>query len=1281
MFWKKKERPEEEKPVRRRWIRKSLKYFSLFLLTIFVAILGFAGWITQSESGQSWLVSKLNPVLAAAPGEDAHSCEITSLRGSIPFNFSFGITLSDKKGLWLEAPDNQIVWNLKSLPGTIHFSRISADRVNVSRLPELPPEKETAAKKEEKPLTAEDVQKLLKKASDFLSEEHWWLPALELDELRVNALLPAELLPDAGGEPQRLAADARARFSFVNNRASFDARANIRNGADGLVSLPSFSFDQAGVDLSGSAGPAREGLECQLALQGDIAGPVLDMKDIPHDLAGDEISLSLKANAAANTGSVNPGLSLSISGPDLQAGYLGISGNGNWATDNWKNCEFSGPLAYVLNLAFEPVKEARNSPLAALKSPLKLKLAADGSLPRLTINLDLDCQEIVQAGHEIQDTRLRIAANDFDVPLSAAQFSLLDREHEVSVNLASVVDKKKLDVATDLFLQALETDAPADGWRAGLRNLKITAPGMESNGNIAALLPKGQKPALDGALKIEIRDWTVINAFVPDQKLSGKVEMDIRLLSVLAPELASPERALASTLMQKEQTGSQKAEIRLNIPEFRMTPEDGRPVVINRLTSVVDLSDVFSAPVIKAELAAGAIAAAGMKLSAQVKASGPIKGPLVAEISSKGSVNSRIGATWQPGEAVLSALEVTADLAPFLGKKATAGIRSAGRTEVRYGDAGIQVSGLDLRLLPAGRLRASGGMSPEKLDLKLSLEDLNLGAWQKIVPQLPTGSAALTASLRGSPKNPGGNFRLSLNKVAVPGAPIAPVSAALAGAIEHGARGSALRAKLELDPATVKTLGGTAAQVAASLPLVFGPDGVPKPDMKGPLTAKVRWDGSIGPIWNLLPIPDRRLNGRININLDAGGSLEKPQVKGEVAVSRARYEDLLLGVLLTDINLRLELFDDGRKKAKGALDSLPGSLKLALNISDGLGGSVTANGGGNLDGSDLAIKARIDKLRPLRRRDIHIQLSGNAQVSGSALAPIIDGEIIVDKGEVLLNNIAMTGSVTTLNIANDAKKTRKPAAAPQAPAKEGGKLNVRINMLPRFSVEGRGLASLWQANMLVAGPLNDPKITGNISCVRGNFDFLGKLFALTRGIVFFGGGSISNPLVDIEMTYDTPDLVAHILVDGPVNKIRLSMSSDPSMPRDEILSRVLFGRSLNDLSRMEALQLAGAVAQLAGFGGGSGPLSFAKKALGVDVLRIGTANTGAENQTTEETGGGTTLEMGKYINDYIYMGVQQGFKADSTAFIIEIELTPRTSFELRTEQNNTWGGIRWKMNY
>ncbi|MDE6733945.1 MAG: translocation/assembly module TamB, partial [Desulfovibrio sp.] len=564
---------------------------------------------------------------------------------------------------------------------------------------------------------------------------------------------------------------------------------------------------------------------------------------------------------------------------------------------------------------------------------------------------------------------------------------------------------------------------------------------------------------------------------------------------------------------------------------------------------------------------------------------------------------------------------------------------------------------------------------------------LELKPWSVLVPSLPSGAVDITAKLNGSPARPAGRFRVGVSSLKIPGSPLAPLSLALAGGIEQARHGGILSARLELPQATLKALGGDAARVAARVPLLFGADGIPKPDMRGQLSAQVRWDGALGPLWSLVPMADRRLNGRIALNADAGGTLAAPRVRGGVQINQGRFEDLMLGVLLTDITLRLDLDDKGGSARGG----LPGSMRLNLSASDGRGGKASITGSGALNGTGLDIKASIDRLRPLRRRDVHIMLSGNATVRGSATAPDVAGEIIVNQGEVLLNNIEMGGSITTLPISTapapekkGGKNAAKPASAPApkpAAAAPQGNLHIRIIMLPRFIVEGRGLTSLWKANLLITGPPADPDITGSVEAVRGNFDFLGKNFALTRGLVTFAGGALSDPLLDIELTNETPDLTAHILVTGTVRKMKLRLTSDPSLPRDDILSRVLFGKSVNELGRLEALQLAGAVAQLAGFGGGGGGIfGAAKKALGVDVLRLGTSPTGGADSGDDDAGG-TTLEMGKYLTDSIYMGIQQGMKPDSTAFIIEWELTPRTSMEIRTEQQNTWGGIKWNYKY
>ncbi|WP_300909346.1 translocation/assembly module TamB domain-containing protein, partial [uncultured Desulfovibrio sp.] len=326
--------------------------------------------------------------------------------------------------------------------------------------------------------------------------------------------------------------------------------------------------------------------------------------------------------------------------------------------------------------------------------------------------------------------------------------------------------------------------------------------------------------------------------------------------------------------------------------------------------------------------------------------------------------------------------------------------------------------------------------------------------------------------------------------------------------------------------------------------------------------------------------------------------------------------------------------------------------------------------------------------------DLRVSLSGQARVTGSATAPDVRGEIVVNQGSLLLNNLDVGGSITTLPIeegtatpraaahaASHANPSADPHAAP-ATAPAQGSLNLRIRAPRRFMVEGHGLTSEWQADLLVGGSPAAPVMTGELRALKGNFDFLTKNFSLKRGVITFGGGSLSNPLLDIALVNETPNLTAQISITGAVSKMKLSLSSEPSLPRDEILAQILFGRSSDELSRLEALQLAGAVAQLAGFGsGGGGILDFTRKALGVDVLRLGTSATGAAGEPGDQSAGGATLEMGKYIGDLIYVGVQQGMKPDSTAFIIQLELTPRINLELRTEQQDTWGGVRWKYNY
>ncbi len=106
------------------------------------------------------------------------------------------------------------------------------------------------------------------------------------------------------------------------------------------------------------------------------------------------------------------------------------------------------------------------------------------------------------------------------------------------------------------------------------------------------------------------------------------------------------------------------------------------------------------------------------------------------------------------------------------GRPVNLGVHSDTPMQVTYGDDGLGVGNVDLRIIPSGRLTARGGISAEKLDLAIRLADLSFKPWQALVPQLPEGAAELTASLEGTPTRPAGNFRFGLKEVKVPKVPM-----------------------------------------------------------------------------------------------------------------------------------------------------------------------------------------------------------------------------------------------------------------------------------------------------------------------------------------------------------------------------------------------------------------------------------------------------------------------------------------------------------------------------
>ena len=118
------------------------------------------------------------------------------------------------------------------------------------------------------------------------------------------------------------------------------------------------------------------------------------------------------------------------------------------------------------------------------------------------------------------------------------------------------------------------------------------------------------------------------------------------------------------------------------------------------------------------------------------------------------------------------------------------------------------------------------------------------------------------------------------------------------------------------------------------------------------------------------------------------------------------------------------------------------------------------------------------------------------------------------------------------------------------------------------------------------------------------------------------------PDLDLVAETTAADITARIAVTGPATQPTFAITSQPSLPQDEVLSRILFQRPSGSLSGFQALELANAVATLSG---NVDAFEGLRRTLGVNSLDISTSATG-----------GALVGATRAINDRISVGVTTG---------------------------------------
>jgi len=174
---------------------------------------------------------------------------------------------------------------------------------------------------------------------------------------------------------------------------------------------------------------------------------------------------------------------------------------------------------------------------------------------------------------------------------------------------------------------------------------------------------------------------------------------------------------------------------------------------------------------------------------------------------------------------------------------------------------------------------------------------------------------------------------------------------------------------------------------------------------------------------------------------------------------------------------------------------------------------------------------------------------------------------------------------------------------------------------------------------------------GEVKEINGRVEQAPKLFTVVDSNIVFGGGKEINPLLDIQVDYELPDVLISILIHGNAKRPKINFSSEPPMPKKDILSYLLLGVSTASLAEGEG-SLA-REAQL--FIMNQAARDFAYE---VELDRVFIKDDG--------TGEGYAIQVGKKVNDKTMAIIETSKEGNS--FILEYEVNKHIKVEVGQHQ-------------
>lgn len=446
--------------------------------------------------------------------------------------------------------------------------------------------------------------------------------------------------------------------------------------------------------------------------------------------------------------------------------------------------------------------------------------------------------------------------------------------------------------------------------------------------------------------------------------------------------------------------------------------------------------------------------------------------------------------------------------------------------------------------------------------------------------------------------------------------------------------------------------------VAARLPASFDENGA----LEASLAGRVREKGALTA---LFPGLIQESQGRLDLDLKLTGAWKEPQIAGSARLSNVGGYLPAAGITIRDANAtaRMEgntVYIDSFKAFSG-----PGHVEGSAVIL--MKGRDVESFEGRLDGN---------RFQTIYFPELQAQMSPNLSFWGTPRK-------IAVSGEIRMPDVAIIGAQSARTVEASPDVVRAGKTKPAA-RKLPFELDCRIKILLGESVlfKASGIdAKLDGAIDLQFQDLEKIFGRGEIRVVKGRFQTYGVNLDIVRGRLYYAGGPINQPSLDILALKTVGDVKAGVTVTGKLQAPLIKLYSDPVMQETDILAYIVLGHPLGTdtrqanlvavaagalLSSKQAEGLQGQIKSrlgLSSFDISAGVVEKNGK-MGYKPVRVAPSGTGSA--ASSDSVGETMVTVGRYLTPNLYISYGRSLFSGGNLFSLRYNLSKNWQVESQT---------------